>query len=267
MYKQFIFNLLALFLTMSVVPVWAQESTDKHGKFYLAFGAGAGMNAWEIGEAQFSMVYYMSSSDYINSLKSVSNQKVAPHFNVNMEVGNTRKWFANLMMQGVVGGMLGFQVRMAGGINLPFETKKRTLLVQVGAAAGYLNSGKVLDSRRLREPIWLQGKSFNTFYMLTTSLTENNFAFSPLVALKYPIGKIASLHLATGYQFIIIKNTRIRFSQKTGNGGRNSSSSTRTANFSTDDTLFDFQYNNQHIQRLPFDYSGFFLTLGGVWTF
>ncbi len=264
MYKNLALNLFTLFFSLYTLSLCAQGSTNKRGEFYVAIGAGAGMNAWEIREAQFAMVYYMSSSDFINTLKSVTNQKVAPHFNFNFELGNTHKWFANTHFQLTIGGMTGLQVGLAGGLNLPFEVNKKQLLVQVGAGIGYLNTYKELDNRRLREPIRLQRQVFNTIYDFSTSLIENNFTFSPLATLKYPITKIASLRLTIGYQFIITKNTRIRFSQRTST--RNSSS-TRTANFLPDDTLFDFQYNNQYIQRLPFDYSGFFVTLGAAWGF
>ena len=207
----------------------------------------------------------MSPYDYINSIKSVHNQSKATHIACNIEIGNTHHWFGNMNIQITAGSIIGLNLGIAYGLNFPFQINEKLLLVQVGAELSYLNVSKILDTQMLNQAVRLQGKLFNTYYPLTTSLENDDMVFRPFTALRYPIGKFANLRIMAGYQTIILERTRITFSQKISSSSK--STSRRIATFYPDDTSFDFQYNGQKISHIPFDYSGFFVTMSLVWAF
>lgn len=257
---------LLILLTFSSFVAQAQNSSTSsrraNSRGYLGFYASVGANAWQVRESQFNLLFDLSSSDFINRVTSISSQTYAPLIALGAEFGGTSSYFGGINTQFSFGGMIGSYIDITGGINLPIINDKAT--IQIGTGIFYQIATKELDRRRLRQSVRLDGRFFNTINTFTTSLTNENLGIRPFATLKIPLGKSSLLRIQGGYQFNFYENVRIRFRQ-TRSSGRNSSAST-VARFRIDDNLFDFKYNNQYINKLPFDYSGFFVNVGVMWT-
>lgn len=251
-----------LFVHAQNLPTTSNE-TSLRNNFYFALHLGTGMNAWQVRASQFTIQFPISSNEFIYNTKSIAEHTYAPNINFGVEIGGYKGGFFGFDMQFTFGGMIGSYFGIAGGLNIPLSQNGRALL-QLGSGAFYQIASKELDSRRLRQSTYLQGKFFNTSNTFITSLIDENFGLRPFASLRIPIGRVAHIKITGGHQFNFITTSRIRFSQNRPSRIRNNSS-TVTARYHTDDNLFDFQYNNQRISRTPFDYSGLFVNVGIAW--
>lgn len=266
--KSILFLLIYIFSYTFVhaqnLPTTTNETqTPLRNSLYFALHLGTGMNAWQVKASQFTISFPVSANEFIYNTKSISEHTYAPNLNFGVEIGGYRGGFLGFDMQFTFGGMIGSYFGITGGLNIPLSQNGRALL-QLGSGAFYQIASKELDSRRLRQSIYLQGKFFNTNNTFITSLIDENFGLRPFASLRIPIGRVAHIKITGGHQFNFISNTRIRFSQSRPSS-RNRNNSTITARYHTDDNLFDFQYNNQKISRTPFDYSGLFVNVGIAW--
>ena len=259
--KVWLIALLCTLLFSSFLQAQTSASRQSSNQSYAGFYMSVGVNAWQIRESQFNLLFNVSPNDFINSMTSISARTIAPHIALGAEFGGISSYFLGFNTQFSFGGMTGTYLDIAGGINYPIVANKVTL--QVGAGVFYQIANKLLDSRRLRQGVRLDGRNFNTINSFNTSLISENLGFRPFVTLKIATRKSSQLRIQAGYQFNFYENARIRFKQ-VRNTGRNSYST--VARFYLDDNLFDFKYNDQYINRLPFDYGGFFVNIGIMWS-
>ena len=157
--------------------------------------------------------------------------------------------------------MTGTYIDISGGINYPLVREKVTL--QIGSGLFYQIATKNIDSRRLSQSVRINGTTFNR-NTITTSVINQNLGIRPFAALKIATGRFSHLRIQGGYQFNFYDESRIRFRQQRSTSRGNSTyTSTRVR---LDDNLFDFKYNDQYINHLPFDSSGFFVNVGIMWS-